>query len=409
MSASGFPGLGFDPAPGSLVEVGALASALASAQKQLEDAYVTVKQVASGGQEWQGDAAKGFARRLGQLPQHLDTAERAFGTAASVLHTWQDQLSGMQNQAQELEAQAETARSGLVQAGANPDLALIGERFTQGQALQEAEERYGAAVAALQAAESELNGLIDQAEKLQQGYLSLAKEVAKTIEQAADMAPPGPGFFAGMLDGLESVLAGDVKLAEDVGDWVKSHAYAIDAVGDMLSTASAALGVVGGVLDCIPGAEPLGLTMDGASSVLSIGALGAHLLAKAGGAPVSDETLLEDGIGATTFGMSAAAKSMEEGGKFAAGAPLVIRALAQGDKFGAALNAAGLSMSIKDTFNDQTGLGYFVPKNGRQETELGVSNLIPGGGILTGFLAVGFENAWDHGSAEDRAHAAAEA
>ena len=403
-----FPGLGFDPAPGSLETVASLASSLGAARKELAEALATVRQVASGGSTWQGEAAEGFARRLGQLPQHLDTAQQSFGEAADELQTWQSQLGTMKRQAQQLEAQAEAARRSVRQAQGSPDLGLAGQSFSTGPELEQAERRYQAATAALNSAEAELDGLVEQAKRLLEQHRGLAETVAAAVDRAAHLAPSGPGFFHRILDGMEDLVQGQIKLAEDVESWVKAHANAINAVGDMLATASTAVGILGCVLDCTPLA-PVGAALDVTSSVLAGGALGAHLVAKAAGAPVSDKTLLEDGIGVATLGFGKSAEAVGKAAEAGAKAPAVVRALAQGDKFSGALNAAGISLSMKDAADDHTGLGYFVPQNKREVAELGAGNLVPGVGPLVGPLAVGFENAWKHGSAEDREAAAARA
>ncbi len=408
MSDDAFPGLGFDPAPGSLESVTALASALGSAQKELAEAYATVRQVASGGSTWQGEAAEAFAQRLGRLPQHLETAQQSFGEAAQELGSWQSQLGTMKSRAQELEAQAEAARLSLGQAQAAPDLRLAGQTFSAGPELEQAEQRYQAAAQAVNRAEAELDGLVEQAKRLLEQHRGLAETIAGAVDRAAQLAPAAPGFFHRILDGMEDLVQGQVKLAEDVGDWVKAHANAINAIGDMLATASTAVGILGCVLDCTPLA-PVGAALDVTSSVLAGGALGAHLVAKAAGAPVSSKTLLEDGIGVATLGFGKSAEAVGKAAEAGAKAPLVIRAVAKGDDFSGALNAAGISLSMKDAADDRTGLGYFVPQNKRQAAELGAGNLVPGVGPLVGPLAVGFENAWKHGSAEDREAAAARA
>ncbi|MFC1420204.1 hypothetical protein [Streptacidiphilus cavernicola] len=405
MSDDAFPGIGFDPAPGSLDTVASLASSLATAQQELAEALATVRQVASGGEAWQGAAAEGFAQRVGQLPQHLDTAQQSFGEAAEELESWQSQLGGMKNQARELEAQAEAARRNVQQAQGSPDLGLAGQTFTTGPELEQAERRYQAATATLNRAEAELDGLVEQAKRLLEQHRGLAESVAAAVERAAHLAPSGPGFFHRIMDGMEDLVRSQIKLAEDVGNWVKAHANAINAVGDMLATASTAVGILGCVLDCTPLA-PVGAALDVTSSVLAGGALTAHLVAKAAGAPVSDTTLLEDGIGVATLGFGKSAEAVGKAAEAGTKVPGVIRAVAQGDKLSGALNAAGLSLSLKDTADNPTGLGYFVPHNTRQAAELGVGNVVaPGAGIL----AVGFENAWKHGSAEDREAAQARA
>ncbi|MEZ0090593.1 hypothetical protein [Streptacidiphilus sp. EB129] len=394
----GFPGLGFDPAPGNLAEVTSLAAALRGARNQLAEADAMVRQAASGGREWSGEAAEAFAHRVGELPRHLDTAQQSFGAVAALLEGWQSQLAGMKTQARSLEAQAVAARTGCEQARDNPDLELAGQTFAAGAELRQAEQRYQAAVTTLNAAETDLRGFVDQATRLLTQHRELAETAAGAVERAAQSAPPGPGFFARILDGLEAAVRDQIKLADAVLNWVKDHANAIAAVGDMLGTASTVIGIVGVVLDCTPLA-PAGAVLDAVSGGLSVAALGTHLIARAAGAPVSGTTLAEDAMGSVSFGVSRAVGAAGRAAEAGAAVPRVVSAVARGETLSTALGAAGTAMSVKDAKDDPSGLGYLLPKNGRQGAEEGVNPATP----FPGVLAVGFENAWNAGSAKDRA------
>jgi hypothetical protein len=62
-----FPGLGFDPAPGSVASVAQLAQAMTASQRQLTEAVHIITSVGRGG-TWTGDAASAFLSRVGELP-----------------------------------------------------------------------------------------------------------------------------------------------------------------------------------------------------------------------------------------------------------------------------------------------------------------------------------------------------
>jgi hypothetical protein len=400
-----WPGLGFDPAPGSAAAVAQLAQAMTAAQRQLTEALRIISGVGRGG-TWTGDAASAFLSRVGELPKHLQQAEDSFGAAANELTGWQSQLAAMQQKAQELESEAVNARARLNGAEMNPVLGLRGHVFTNPQDAQEAQQRYDAAVQEINTAQHDLDALIDQANRLLAEHRGLAEEAAKAIDSAAHLAPDSPGLFASLLGDLESVIQGNIKLAEDAMNWVNAHANAINAVGDMLGTASTVIGIVGTALDGTVVGAPLGAALDGVSAGLSVGALGCHLVAKAAGAPVSDRTLAEDGIGIVGFGVGKAAEHakdlVEVGAKAGTAVPKIIGGLAKGEDFGTAIGGAGLTASVYDIGKDPSGLGYFVPRNSRERTELEVASAVPGG-VLDGSLLVGFENAWRAGSAKDRA------
>jgi hypothetical protein len=396
-----WPGLGFDPAPGSAAAVAQLAQAMTAAQRQLTEALQIISGVGRGG-TWTGDAASAFLSRVGELPKHLQQAEDSFGAAAHELTGWQSQLASMQQKAQELESEAVTARARLNGAEMNPVLGLRGHVFANPQDAQEAQQRYDAALQEINTAQNDLAGILDQANRLLAEHRGLAEEAAKAIDSAAHLAPDSPGLFASLLGDLESVIQGNIKLAEDAMNWVKAHANAISAVGDMLATASTVVAAAAVAVTAFTGGggAEVAAGLDLVSAGLSAGALGAHGIAKAAGAPVTDRTLMEDGIGAVTLGLGGDAKVLTRGAKLSESTTKVVELMEKGEPLGQALTASGMANSAVDLAGDPSSLGYFVPKNGRQAVEAGT---VPGGELL-----VGFENAWKAGSAKDRAaHAGA--
>jgi hypothetical protein len=144
----------------------------------------------------------------------------------------------MQQQAQELEAEAVNARAHLQRAEMNPVLALRGHVFANPQDAEQVQQQYDTAVQEINIAQSDLNALIEQANRLLAQHRGLAEEAAKAIDAAAHLAPDSPGLFASLLGDLETLIQGNIKLAEDALNWVKAHANAISAVGDMLAAAS---------------------------------------------------------------------------------------------------------------------------------------------------------------------------
>ncbi|WP_042412669.1 putative T7SS-secreted protein [Streptacidiphilus anmyonensis] len=377
-----WPGLGFDPAPGSVASVAQLAQAMTASQRQLTEALHLISSVGQGG-TWTGDAANAFLSRVGELPRHLQQAEDSFGAAAHELTGWQSQLASLQQKAQELESEAVDARARLNGAEMNPVLGLRGHVFTNPQDAQEAQQRYDAALQEINTAQADLNALIEQANRLLAQHRGLAEEAAKAIDAASHLAPDSPGLFASLLGDLESVIQGNIKMAEDAWNWVKAHANAINAVGDMLATASTVVGTVGLAFDAC-GAVEIGGPLDAVSAGLSGAALGTHLLAKAAGAPVSDKTIAEDSLGLASFGVSKTVDAAVDAGKVAEYAGRTIEA---GGSIGS------LAPSWQDMANSPSSVGVFVPHSWGQAGEL----------ALGGPLLVGFDNAWREGSAKDRA------
>ncbi|MFJ6216493.1 hypothetical protein ACIQGZ_24665 [Streptomyces sp. NPDC092296] len=381
----GFDALGFDPAPGSPSGVEALVTDLQQAAAQLEDAYHSVQRASDNGQSWQGEAADAFSARIAKLPGQLDTAHTSFSAAYRTLAGWQQQLVSMQSTAADQEEQASAAKARRDQAADDPALGLGGTWYADEQQAEEATARLRTAEARLNAADAELKAVIAEARALRAEHDQLAQEAARAVKQAGDQAPDGPGWFSRLMDDVKKLADLHIQLAKDAMDWVKAHANAIAAVGDLLANASTLAGLasiaLAGAGLVFPPLEVGAAALDAVSIGLSGAALGVHTIAAVAGADVSPLTFAVDGMGLVPV-----VGEVGKTGKLAS-------SLFERGVVGSGVGLGATGISLDGWSKDAGGLGQFMPRGGRQWGEL----LLPGGPLL-----VGMENAWDDGSAKDR-------
>lgn len=352
-SKADFPALGFDPAPGNPENVDGLVGKLTKAAGAMENAHRTLVSVGRGGSIWEGDAAKGFAGKVGELPGYLADSIDAMRQASSQLGNWKNQLASYQDAARRYEAEAadakrrrdnaETQWQRAIErydvAGEDPAFALVGKRFDNDAELADAQRRINAATAEFNAAETaaenahrdlqaikdELDAIIKQAEELHEHHQDDAEKTAKALRRANQNAPE--------ISAWEKIGNGFKSIGKKIKNWATEHADVLKRIGDIASGVSAVLSIAAlATMWCPPLSAGLGVAAGGASAV----ALGAHGLAKLGGADVSWTTIALDGIGVVPFGGAAA-----KGAKGAVGG---IKAIAKGEgvvKAGAELADAG--------------------------------------------------------------------
>ncbi|MFG2227737.1 putative T7SS-secreted protein [Streptomyces sp. NPDC048644] len=392
--AAGYPGLGFDPTPGNLPAVRALVDQSFDAHRRLASVSQTLRSITRGGEEWSGIAADAFSMRVKDLPKLVESATQSFYDCGFQLNEWSAKLESMKSRASDMEARAVTARSRQRDAEGNPDLGLAGQTFETDEELHSAEQRLNKAVKELDSARDALNSLIEDAGRLRHQHDEAAEKVAEAIRRASEEAPDEPGWLDRIGDAIESLAEAQAALANQAWDWVKNHANAIAAVGDVLSTVSAVVGAVGVGLAAVgmvfPPSEvilaPVGGALELTSSGFAAGAFVLHGTARMAGGEdvVSNRTLAQDGLGMIPLGAAT-----RVGGKLGT-AMLKSRAADGAANFGLVDSWAGL-------FGDPSVFENFKPKDRRQAIEMGG---VPGGG---GPLLIGLENAWKKGSAKDRA------
>ncbi|WP_354638707.1 putative T7SS-secreted protein [Kitasatospora camelliae] len=317
-SKNDYPTLGFDPAPGDPGNVDGLVQKLNKAAGAMESAHRTLTAIGQGGSAWEGDAAKGFSSKIGELPKNMADSVDAMKAASGQLSSWSQTLVSYQNTAKRYEAEAADAKrrkdaaedhvgraaNHYNSASENPAFSLLGQRFNDDASLASAQQRINAAQAELNAAgneldiakrelssiEDELEAIVKQAKELLEHHQDDADKTAKALRKANQNAPH--------ISVWEKIGNGFKSIGSKIKAWATKHADLLKKIGDIAGGVSAVLGIAAlATMWCPPLAAALGAASAGASAV----ALGAHGLAKLGGANVSWTTIALDGVGAFPF------------------------------------------------------------------------------------------------------------
>lgn len=291
---SAYPALGFNPAPGTIGAVSALAQNFLAVSGHLEQAYQALTSAGQSGGFWEGDAAAAFHQDIGKLPDYLDKATRSMGDAGRALDGWANDLSSLQSTAAGYEQQAEDSTRALNQAKSNPDLALAGQEFGTQRELQDAQQRLNVATTEVNNAEGDLDAIRQQAKRLFAQHQDLVAQVEDALNKAKKEAPHKPGMFSSIGSALSGMMHGISDLAGKTWNFVKQHANVIAKIGDALSAVGTVLSVAAAATAAIP---IVGEVVEGVSIGVNGEALAAHALAKAAGAKVSDTTLAMDALG----------------------------------------------------------------------------------------------------------------
>lgn len=299
-----YPTLGFDPAPGTVANVESAANNLQRVAQRMGTAHDSLTKIGRDDGLWNGEAADAFRGTVGDLPKYLDQAHRSLGDAAKSLTQWSHDLASLQQKAHNHEAEAATVQRRVRQAESNPDLHLANQQFPDQASLQHAQQRLDLAQSELNTANDELKQIRDQAQRLLHQHDDLARQIQDVLSRATSEVPAGPD----LLERLEHALNELGKEASDVAgkawNWIQGHSDDINKVGDVLSTVGTVMSVVAVATSWIPGVDAV---TAGAAIGINAAALGAHALAKAGGAKTSWGTIGMDAVGAIPGGKAVAA------------------------------------------------------------------------------------------------------
>jgi hypothetical protein len=200
-----YPNLGFDPCPGDLAGYEALAAHAGRSAATLTSAVTTLAN--AGSDQWRGQAADAFRAHV--HTEVLPVASKAAGSvgqAATALQTWAATLAGLQGEARALDRQAapyqeqltavlrSTASSATVPASALPSSMQPPPAAKLGPAQQ----------AQLDEANAALTMITARAGDIHARYLAAVRQTGSHLANAGNMAPPPPGFFAGLWHDAES-------------------------------------------------------------------------------------------------------------------------------------------------------------------------------------------------------------
>ncbi|MGH3880916.1 MAG: hypothetical protein ACRDSK_28160, partial [Actinophytocola sp.] len=100
-----FPGLGFDPTPGSPADVETVLERLARATSAVDASAGDLRRAARPG-SWRGAAASAFRADTAEVAGRLDSAVTALRSAARAVSSWQARLVANQREADALESAA---------------------------------------------------------------------------------------------------------------------------------------------------------------------------------------------------------------------------------------------------------------------------------------------------------------
>ncbi|MPY77190.1 MAG: hypothetical protein GEV04_01595 [Actinophytocola sp.] len=375
-----FDALGFDPAPGEFGRVDARAERYQRVSDQLRFARDAITSIVNQTGIWEGEASEAFARRVGDLPEYFDAATRSMSRAAAALTDWHAELGELRRRAWELELRARTARDAAEAARNNPAFGLVGQMFTDQEALRAANTALTEARQRLDAAIADLDAVLASAERLKQQHDEVAHRIAGLLDKARDLAPDEPGLLSRCLEAAADALTtagvafaeAHIDAARIVGDVIEDNANVIANVSDVLGDMSTFLAAAGDGLNAVPVLGQLGdQALNRLALQLGVAALAGHTVARlAGGADVvPNETIAIDLAGLVTATMPGSG---------------IGSMVVQGGIEGAAGDRAA---TIYDNLAQ-----YWMPRDLRQGVEYAVG---PGG------IAVALENAIRDGIGDD--------
>ncbi|MCW4354392.1 hypothetical protein ONR57_13875 [Hoyosella sp. YIM 151337] len=300
MNSFVYTALGFDPAPGDVAGIESYAASLAAGSAQMREASHTLATITLGQQLWNGPAATEFSRAIARCVPLLHDATTALHNSASALHSWSMRLTELQHRARELEIAARSTDQRITALRAHPILGPGAVITYENQLNAQLAHRE------LQAALDDLEHLRWRARELRETHAREAAQTAHLLDAAAALAPEGAGFFERLGAEFGRILDMLVHAPAFAWEFVQENAETIAEISTIASDVSTALGLAGGALALVPGAQPVAGALGTGAVALSVAALAGHSLAKAAGADVSWQTITLDAAGVIPAGKIAA-------------------------------------------------------------------------------------------------------
>ncbi|PWI14426.1 hypothetical protein DI272_09870 [Streptomyces sp. Act143] len=297
MSSDKYPNLGFDPAPGDVESVRDLAKAVGRVIEGSGTAQTELNKMGSSDGVWAGKAADAFTDTFSAVPPYLKKALGSLDTAHRALTSWETQLDGFQTRARKLESEAAEAARRANSAQSSVDALPSSTSGMSDKEKEKHEKDSKSKKAYLESANSDLSDIRSRAHTLKSEHDEAANNVARLVQDAADDAPPEPGWFEEALDAVGDLLSDAWDTITDPNFW--------KLIGDILADIAMVVGV-------------LALFFSGlgvAAFIIAGLALAFHLAAKAGGADVTWETLAWDVVGVVAGGVSLAGARLAQAGR----------------------------------------------------------------------------------------------
>ncbi|MFK0293895.1 WXG100 family type VII secretion target [Streptomyces sp. NPDC090442] len=358
---SAWPGVGFNPAKGDLDQIQALASDVKSVGDELDELDHMLKSIGRSDGAWEGEAARNFAKKLGELPKYLHQGSESMHDCAKALRGWHTHLQGFQDKAGNIEAEAASARHRLKSEQAQfeslkkqYDSLNLATVDANDPGFKQLMTNLGDARDAANGSKEKLEHLIREAERIHAQWKDRAGEAERAILKASENHPPDIHWWNKAIDGLKAGFRAFT-------DWLVDHA-------DLLSTISSGLAAAALACEFVPVVGTVaGGVLAGASAVCAAGAMAGHWIGNARGNGTPGWKIGLDALGVIP-GVGGIAKSAVAGAKTAVGAAegasLLGRAaagakgLARGEELGqkiydgvrAPLSQKGINMLLKGRF-----------------------------------------------------------
>ncbi|GAA1396614.1 hypothetical protein GCM10009639_32980 [Kitasatospora putterlickiae] len=292
MSDQNWPGLGFCPAPGDLGAIAQMYTDVDAVARELEELRRSLAGIGTTGGAWEGEAARAFAEKLGELPKYLDKGHRSMAACSLALKTWHTQLSGMVTAGQGMETEAAELRRRLewqdkqaADLGRSLDaLVQPGAQAPAADVLERTQARFEAARESSLRGHRQLDEVIARARKQLDDHRQKAETAARAVQEASRNHPPDPNVFKRLLDGVQHA-------------WQKSIDFLVDHA-DLLSEISASLAIAALTISWVPVIGQVGgIALGGAAMLTSAGALIGHGIGKSRGKDVSWLDIGVDSLG----------------------------------------------------------------------------------------------------------------
>ncbi|MFI1677365.1 putative T7SS-secreted protein [Streptomyces sp. NPDC020607] len=305
MGSSKYPNLGFDPAPGDLETLRLIVSAMGRVTGHSGTAHNQLSKIGASDGIWVGKSADAFTESVDKIPPYLKKALTSVSSAHRALSGWQTSLEQLQSRARKLEEEAAAAASKVGSAKGSLDGVADDTSMMTDREKEEHEKDKKGKQKAYETANGELEAIRGRAHTLHTEYTTAAGATARTLKDAADDAPPEPGWFDDLVDGFTEFLSDAWNVLSDPNFW--------KLVGDMLADIAMVIGVICLVALALgTGVGALGLI----GFIVGVGALAAHGAAMIGGAEgVTWQTLAWDAAGVLAGGIGLAGGSMMKAGR----------------------------------------------------------------------------------------------
>ncbi|MER5783359.1 putative T7SS-secreted protein [Streptomyces mobaraensis] len=381
MSDSAWPGLGFNPAKGSVKTTDWLAHDVGRVADELEELHGLIEKIGKSDKVWKGEAATAFRSQLGKLPTYLQQGSKSMHDCSRALKQWREHLHAHQEAAKRLETDALAARSKVketVEASKTinqkiDDINRNHVQISKAEADKLTSESSKAASEASKAVHA-LDLIIAEAERLQEKWKRHSEEAAKAIREAAKNHPPDISVWERISGGLNKAWKG-------FKDFLVKHA-------DLFSTLSNALALAAIVASVFP---PAGAVLGGLSVACASAAAAGHYMAWKRGlisGKMASLKIFTDSLG--LFPVSGVAK----------GAFVGFRAGVRGSKLATAARD-GFLEGISNPLSTRYGTGPVVNAIARKYRKTVAPGVITG--TVKGLSALhGFESLLTHGESSNR-------